>query len=298
MRRNGQLARDYARRHGVPRWYDDAHALIDDPEVDAVYVATPPSSHKQYALMAAAARKPVYVEKPMALNYAECQAMIDACHGEHVPLFVAYYRRALPRFVKVRELLRDGVIGDVRFVNITLHEPAAPNVRDRASLPWRVRPEISGGGLFVDLASHMLDFLDYALGPIVEVRGFTANQARLYEPEDIVTTSFRFESGALATGTWCFTAGSRLDRTEIVGSDGRISYVTFDASPIVLETRTGRTEFPIANPPHIQQCLVQAIVDELNGSGVSPSTGETAARTTRVMDLMLDQQGFETAKRT
>ena len=98
MRRNGQLAEDFARRHGVPQWYDDAAALIHDPAVDAVYIATPPSSHKEYTLMSAAAGKPVYVEKPMARNTAECQAMIAACHKANVPLFVAYYRRALARF--------------------------------------------------------------------------------------------------------------------------------------------------------------------------------------------------------
>jgi predicted dehydrogenase len=205
-----------------------------------------------------------------------------------VPLFVAYYRRALPRFLKIMELLRAGSIGDVRFVNITLHEPPPANVLDMAAIPWRVQPGISGGGLFVDLASHMLDFLDYALGPIIDVRSIAANQAGLYEPEDIVTAAFRFDSGVLGTGTWCFTAGDQRDRTEIVGSKGRITFVTFDASPIVLDTTAGRTEFPIANPPHIQQCLIQLIVDALNGSASSPSTGETAARTTWVMDRMLD----------
>ena len=287
MRRNGALARDYAERHGVPRWYDDAEALIADTDVEAVYIATPPSSHKQYTLMAAAARKPVYVEKPMAMNFGECEAMIAACRDAKVPLFVAYYRRALPRFIKVRELIESGAIGDVRFVSVTLFEPPAANVLDRSVLPWRVRPDISGGGLFVDLASHMLDFLDYALGPISSARGLVANQAGLYEAEDIVTSTFRFESGVLGTGTWCFSAGDRRDLTEIVGSAGRVSYVTFDESPIVLETPRGRTEFPIANPPHIQQCLIQLIVDALNGVAQSPSTGETAARTTRVMDEML-----------
>ena len=287
MRRNADLARDYAERHGVPRWYSEAAALIHDPEVDAVYVATPPSSHQRYTLMAAAAGKPVYVEKPMAMNFAECETMIRACEDAGVPLFVAYYRRALPRFIKVAELLRDRAIGDVRFVNITLFEPPAANVIGGLPLPWRVQPEISGGGLFVDLASHQLDFLDYALGPIADVRSFARNQAGLYAPEDIVSATFQFESGVLGTGTWCFTAGDKRDVTEIVGSGGRISYVTFDASPIVLETSAGRAEFPIANPPHLQQCLIQVIVDALNGSGAAPSSGQTGARTTSVMDRML-----------
>lgn len=287
MRRNGELARDYARRHGVPKWYDDADALIADHEVDAVYVATPPSSHLEYTLKAAAAGKPVYVEKPMALDFAECQTMIDACRDAGVPLFVAYYRRALPRFLKVKELIRSGAIGDVRFVNVTLHEPPAANVLDASALPWRVRPELAGGGLFVDLASHMLDFLDDALGPICDVRGIAGNQAHLYPAEDIVTGAFRFESGVQGVGTWCFSTFEKQDRTEIVGSRGRISYVTFDASPIVLETTEARSEFAIDNPPHIQQPLIQLVVDELNGRGRSPSTGESAARTSRVMDRML-----------
>jgi predicted dehydrogenase len=287
MRRRGDLARDYARRHGVPAWYDDANSLINDETVDAVYVATPPSSHKEYTLLSAKAGKPVYVEKPMALTFAECVSMIDACRRAGVPLFVAYYRRALPRFIKVKELIERGEIGDVRFVSIAFRQPPGEDVRDRAALPWRVRPEVSGGGLFVDLASHMLDFLDYALGPIREVRGLASNQASLYPAEDIVTGTFRFESGVHGVGTWCFSAFDRRDSTEVVGTAGRISYATFDATPIVLETRGGRTEFSIENPPHIQQPLVQLIVDALNDAGASPSTGESAARTSWVMDKML-----------
>ena len=126
MRRNGALARDYARRHGVPRWYDDASALIADAEVDAIYVATPPSSHLEYALLAARAGKPVYVEKPMAMTFAECRAMIDGCRAAGVPLFVAYYRRALARFLEVKRLIDSGAIGEVRFVTLTFSQPIAP----------------------------------------------------------------------------------------------------------------------------------------------------------------------------
>lgn len=124
MRRNGDLAQDYARRHGVPRWYTDAQALIDDPEVDVVYVATPPGSHLEYTLAAARAGKPVYVEKPMALNGAECDRMLAACREAQVPLYVAYYRRALPRFLKVKELLEAGAIGDIRYAATVQYQPA------------------------------------------------------------------------------------------------------------------------------------------------------------------------------
>lgn len=77
MRRTSALARDYAERHGVTRWYDDADALIHDPHVNAVYIATPPDTHMDYTLRVAQAGKPVYVEKPMARHHAECRRMID-----------------------------------------------------------------------------------------------------------------------------------------------------------------------------------------------------------------------------
>ncbi len=288
MRRTGELARDYALRHGVPRWYDNAPALISDPEVDAIYIATPPSSHLEYTLLSAAARKPVYVEKPMALNFSECQSMIETCKGHRVPLFVAYYRRALPRFLKVKELVDAGAIGAVRFVNTTLHQPIAQEDFDAEALPWRVNPEVSGGGRFVDLASHTLDFLDYVFGPIVQVQGFASNQAGKYPAEDIVTGSFRFASGVHGAGTWCFTAFDEKDVTEIVGSDGRISFSTFGASSVTLTTKAGVAEFSFENPQHIAQPLIQTVVDALNGRGDSPSTGETAARTSWVMDQMLN----------
>jgi len=287
MRRNGVLAADYARRHNVPNWYDDAAALINNPEVNAIYIATPPSSHKEYTLMAAAAGKPVYVEKPMALNHAECLEMIEACQVAGVPLYVAYYRRALPRFVQIKSWLESGAIGEVRSVRITLHQP--PHDREDDGLPWRVQPEISGGGLFLDVGSHMLDYLDYMLGPVRSVSGYAVNQAGRYLAEDHVVASLEFESGVVGVGDWCFASFESLDRTEIVGSKGIIHYATFDESPLVLINEQGQTTAPGDNPPHVQQPLIQSIVDELNDNGTCPSTGSSAARTTWVMDQLLHE---------
>jgi 1,5-anhydro-D-fructose reductase (1,5-anhydro-D-mannitol-forming) len=288
MRRDAAKAEDYARRHGVPRWYADAARLIADPEVDAVYVGTPPSTHRQYTLMAAEAGKPVYVEKPMAPRHADCLEMIAACERARVPLFAAYYRRALPRFVKVKELLAAGVIGEPRLVTLQLRQPPDRTHQDRANLPWRVDPAIAGGGLFLDLASHMLDLLDFFLGPVAEVSGAAANQGGLYAAEDIVTLRLRFASGALGVGAWCFTATDRLDQAEIVGSKGTITYSTFGDLPIVVTTAAGSESLAIPHPPHVPQPLIQLIVDALGGRGQSPSTGVTAARTSWVMDQALE----------
>jgi predicted dehydrogenase len=285
MRRNGDLAKEYALRHNVAKWYNNAEELINDPEIDAVYIATPPSAHKEYTLLTACAGKPVYVEKPMAINTEECRTMINACKAAGVPLFVAYYRRALLRFLKIKELIDTHTIGTVRFVNILFYQPHTTDTN--SVLPWRVQPKISGGGLFVDLASHMLDFLDFVFGSIESVHGFASNQQHLYPAEDIVSGTFKFKSNVQGTGTWCFSGFRKFDCTEIVGDRGKISFSTFDAQPVRLTTQSGVIEFSIEYPPHIQQPLIQTVVDELNGIGKSPSTGETALRTTWVMEQMM-----------
>jgi len=289
MRRDGEKARDYAQRHGVPKWFSNADDLINDPEVNAVYVATPPSSHLEYAVKAAQAGKPVYVEKPMARTHAECHQMIEACQKAGLPLFVAYYRRRLPAFLKVKDLIDSGAIGEMRCVSLKLLHPPSPNDLDKGNLPWRVRPEISGGGYFVDLGSHQFDLLDFLLGPITRVQGHATNLAGLYSAEDTVSASFSFESGVVGTGLWSFVASqvAQTDLTEITGSKGKVSYSTFAKAAVRLETDRGVEEFNLPNPEHIQQPLIQTVVDELRGKGRCPSTAETGARTSWVIDEVL-----------
>ncbi len=288
MRRDGAKARDYAQRHGVPRWYDDAQALVDDPAVDAVYVATPPSTHKAHALMAIAAGKPVYVEKPMAMDAAECQAIIDAGRAAGVPVFVAYYRRALPRFRRVRELLEAGAIGTPRSVHVSLHQPLHARYADPAASHWHVQPAISGGGLFMDLGCHTLNLLDWLFGPIATAKGLATNQLGAYAAEDSVAMGYAFASGLVGTGLWQFGSFRYEDRIEITGDRGRLAFATFGDGPIVLETAQGGESFHEANPPHIQQPLIETIVAELRGeAGACPSTPAAALRTAWVMDQVL-----------
>lgn len=290
MRRNGKLAEDYAARHRVPRWYDDADKLIGDPDVNAVYIATPPDSHYEYTIRTAAAGKPVYVEKPMARTYRECLEMIDACERAGVPLFVAYYRRCLPNFLKVRSLINDGAIGQARVVNVALHKEVSDEPPPPEGNNWRIVPEIAGGGHFYDLASHQLDYLDYLFGPIGSARGIAVNQGRRYEAEDAVAAHWQHESGVLGSGSWCFTVDSRadLDRTEIIGSTGKISFSFFSDAALTVETKAGRVVFPIPYPTHVQQPLIETVVDSLLGRGVCPSTGTSAARTNRVMEGIIE----------
>lgn len=290
MRRDRQKASDFARRHGVPRWYDSAADLIEDADVDAVYVATPPDTHAEYTKMAARAGKPVYVEKPMARSTAECVAMITDCRTAGVPLYVAYYRRSMPAFVRIKELIEEGAIGGVRVASVTTFEPPAMTELAATTLPWRVDPEIAGAGLFFDLGCHQLDLLDFVLGPIESAAGQADNQGGWYAAEDVVNATFMFASGAVGHGLWCFNASTvaRTERTELIGDRGKITYSCFSLDkPILLERESGIEQIPIEPTEHVQRPMIQAVVDALCGLGEAPSTGETAERTSRVMDRIL-----------
>lgn len=284
MRRDGRLAEDYATRHGVPRWTADAEALIADPGVDAVYVATPVGSHLEYALKACACGKPCYVEKPMARNATEAEAMVTAFRTAGVPLFVAYYRRALPRFLCVKDLVAEGAIGALTGIGYRYASP----VRNPGVLPWRLDAEQSGGGLFLDIGCHTLDILDFVAGPLLAVQGQAANAASDLDVEDGVAMTFRLESGGLGTASWNFASAQSEEAIVFSGTEGRITLSTFGQEPVKLECGKETRLFDLANPVHVQQPLIETVVNQLLGKGPCPSTGETALRTTRVMDAVLD----------
>jgi len=289
MRRDGAKARDYAERHGVPRWTTAADEVIEADDVDAVYIATPPSSHAAYVLQAAAAGKPVYVEKPLALDRAEGAAMVAACATAGVPLFVAYYRRAQPRFEFVRARLADGSIGVPTLVQAELHQPPPA---DPARAGWRWDPAVGGDGLLLDLGSHGLDLLDHWLGPIADVRGYATTRLPWSRVADEVVGAFRFAGGAHGVASWGFAGTTRRDRIAIVGSAGRISVPLFADGPVRITDRHGATlEHAIAQPAHVQEPLIAAIVDELLGrGGPCPSTGVSALRTQSVLDALLERR--------
>lgn len=291
MRRNEEKVKDYALRQDVPKWYTSAEELVNDPEVNAIYIATPPNAHLELTKLAAKAGKPVYVEKPMARTFAECKEMIAVCEEAGVPLYVAYYRRALPHFLKIKELMQAGAIGDIRSVHINLKQVLIPNLVAEMEKNWRINPEIAGGGYFFDLASHQLDLLDFFFGPVISASGIASNQARAYAAEDIVVGSFEFKNGVLGTGNWCFTAsrGAEIDEVIIYGSKGLIRFETFGKGEFTFESDfEAPWHFQVALPKHIQQPLITEIVRDLLGTAESPSTGISAARTNWVMDRLVE----------
>lgn len=296
MRRNADKAKDYATRHGIDTWYIDAQKLIEDPNVNAIYVATPPSTHAQYAIAAMRASKPVYVEKPMAASYAECQEMVRVSEETGVPCFVAYYRRTLPYFQRVKQLIEEGTLGEISTVHIQFAIPPYATDYSRDTLPWRVKKELAGAGYFYDLASHQLDLLDYLLGPIVNAQGYATNIAKLYDVEDTVSAAFQFQSGTVGSGSWSFVAppNTRTDTIEIVGTKGKLSFSTFMFTEILKKTADYQIGYKEENPDNIQFHLIKSIVEHLQGKGEGVvSTAQTAMRANWVMDRILGSMRCE-----
>jgi len=296
MRRTPLMAEEFATRHGVPNWTGHPDDLIEDEDVDAVYIATPPGTHCEYALKVVAAGKPCYVEKPMARSGAECDRMVKAFADAGVPLFVAYYRRGLPRFLKAKELIDGGALGALREVNYRMQKAANPD-RDPG---WRVKADQSGGGLFLDLGSHTLDILDYLLGPLLNTEGEAKNIGGAYDVEDLVSLRFNTENGVQGKAAWNFTSIDQpdlvtwdFDDTEhadlitITGDRGKLLLSTFGNEPVRLQTDSGEETFDLPNPKTVHGPLIQTIVDELHGKGSCLSTGESAARTSHIMDAAL-----------
>ena len=287
MRRNLAKAEDYARRHHIPTWTNDLDEVLADDEVNAIYIATPPDTHAEIALKAAEVGRAVYVEKPMARTYDECARMLSAFQKAHLPLLVAYYRRTLPSFLRVKELLDAGAIGAVRLVTIELLQPLRPSLIADSEVNWRVNPDVSGGGYFHDLASHQLDLLDFLLGPIKQATGYSANQAGAYAADDSVTAAFVFENGIMGSGSWCFTTDPRSEKDQItlIGEKGHIRFDAFSTFSVVVDShQVGQQAYAFTMPEHIQQPLIEQVVDELRGVGSCVSTGVSAVRTSWVMD--------------
>ena len=280
-RRDVGRAQDYARRHGVGTVHATADALIADPDVDVVYIATPPSSHCELALRVAAAGKPCLVEKPMAVSHAECVRMADAFIRAGVPLWVAYYRRALPRFVAARDLIASGRIGRVTSVRIEVCDRLASGEQ---AAGWRFDPARAGAGLFFDLASHSVDLIDFLIAPIRQVTGVALNTGGAYQAEDVTAAVFRVGDGVAGVGVWNFNAAHKRDLLVVTGSDGELEIPIFSDGDLVQSTGSGRVAHPFRNPPHVHQPLVQSIVDELGGRGRCESTAESAARASWVME--------------
>ena len=290
MSRSENKARSYAERHHIRKWYTDAQELIDDPDVNAIYIATPPSSHATFAIMAMRAGKPVYIEKPLAASYNDCIRINRISEQTGVPCFVAYYRRYLPYFQKVKEIIENGTIGKVINVQIRFSVPPRDlDYKNEKELPWRLQPDIAGGGYFYDLAPHQIDLLQNIFGVITRAHGYPANRAHLYKAEDTVSACFFFENGVTGSGSWCFVGheSAKEDCIEVIGDKGSLSFSVFTYEPIVLITSEGKQSITVPNPSYVQLPMIKHVIEHLQGIGHCECTSISATPVNWVLDRIL-----------
>ncbi|MFA5448345.1 MAG: Gfo/Idh/MocA family oxidoreductase [Sphaerochaeta sp.] len=291
MSRTLVRAQDWTARHGFGKAYDNIDRLLADEEIDAVYIATHPNTHRFYTLLCAGAGKAVYCEKPLGMNAEQSSQMVEYCAKQGVPFFSAYYRRALPKFQMIKEFIDTAPWGAVQAVHVQMSKRASESERSGTD-PWRIRPEVSGGGHFHDIGSHALDLIDWYFGPIIQASGSSENKGGYYQAPDVVYGHFTTQRGVGGTGLWTFNTYKDEDRTTIFFENARLEYSVLDiAEPLILSTEEGQRIIEVpAPPPHVAQPLIQTIVDELLGNGVCPSTGETGARTDRAIELLLGKR--------
>lgn len=290
MSRNAEKAESYAKRHNIKKWYTDPLGLINDPEINAIYIATPPSSHATFAIMAMKAGKPVYIEKPLAASYEDCARINRISELTGVPCFVAYYRRYLPYFQKVKQIIQSGAIGTPANVQIRFSVPPRDlDYKSNGSLPWRLQPDIAGGGYFYDLAPHQLDLIQDIFGVITRAHGYCSNMAKLYKAEDTISACFYFENGLPGSGSWCFVGhqSAKEDRIEVIGEKGMLSFSVYNYSPIQLVTSEGRSSIVVPNPPYVQLPIIRSVIEHLQGIGICECTSVSATPVNWVMDRIL-----------
>lgn len=290
MSRNAEKAESYAKRHNIKKWYTDPLELINDPEINAIYIATPPSSHATFAIMAMKAGKPVYIEKPLAASYEDCARINRISELTGVPCFVAYYRRYLPYFQKVKQIIQSGAIGTPANVQIRFSVPPRDlDYKSNGSLPWRLQPDIAGGGYFYDLAPHQLDLIQDIFGVITRAHGYCSNMAKLYKAEDTISACFYFENGLPGSGSWCFVGhqSAKEDRIEVIGEKGMLSFSVYNYSPIQLVTSEGRSSIVMPNPPYVQLPIIRSVIEHLQGIGICECTSVSATPVNWVMDRIL-----------
>ena len=283
MRRDATKAKDYAVRHRVPKFYNDASKLIADPDVNAIYIATPPASHESYTVAAMQAGKPVYIEKPISVNSESCERMVKTSAQYKIKASVAHYRRGLPIFKKIKSLIHDGVIGKINLILVRTLHPAAKIKGDEN---WRIDPAISGGGLFNDLSPHQLDILYWIFGPPIEYSGKSFNQGGAYKAPDLTTLDATFANTVCLRGVWGFnmTPGTEEETCEIIGDKGKIEFCFFRKSDINIKTASGSECLSFDYPENIQQPMIDEVVRYFRGEGTNPCSLNDALVTMKMID--------------
>jgi predicted dehydrogenase len=277
-----ELAAEFAKRHGARRWHADWRDVLRDPEVDAVYVATPVRLHAEQAVAAAEAGKHVLCEKPMAVDVPACERMVRAARDHRVRLGVAYYRHLYPVIARLRALLASGEIGRPVLAQAQAFEPFAPTAEHPRA--WLLRKAESGGGPMMDFGCHRIEVLLDLLGPVAEVRGFPAN-VRFPERdvEDTCVAHLSFRGGAQAVLTVTHAAFERRDTLEVLGTEGSAQVPVLNEGLLRIVTAAGTREERHPPAANLHQPLVEDFVAAVREGRDPAVTGEAGLEVSRAL---------------
>jgi predicted dehydrogenase len=207
-------------------------------------------------------------------------------------LTIAHYRRQQPYFQKIRSLLEEKVIGKVRMVNLQFYQPALTDLVAKTEENWRLDPSISGGGLFHDLAPHQLDLMIYFFGKPLRARGLSFNAGKNYEADDIAGGQIEFDGPLLFNGSWCFSLDDAKDECEIIGTEGKITFGIFIQKPIQLIRDNEPEYFSFEPLQHVQQPMIEKVVQYLQGKAANPCSAEEGVEVMRLIDTFTNRPAY------
>ena len=281
-RRDADGVKEFAQRFQVPRVYTHDLDLLSDPDIDIVYIATPVHLHLPQTLAAAAARKHVLVEKPMAMTTAECDQMVQACHQQKVKLGVAYYRRFYPMVRRMEKLLAKGETGQAPSVSPVTCTPFPMQPGEEGY--WRVLPESGGGGALMDIGSHRLNLFLHMFGPVTQVKALCTTVAAQYQAEDTALLSLKFASGMVGSLQCYFGTTVDPDEFTVLGTYGRLAAQPLNGDRLFVQSGdTSRWELC---PPDSNLCapLIEDMVQAVLKDKLPTVTGNEARWTNAVIE--------------
>ena len=286
-RRELDNSKKSAEKWKATKSYNNIDEMLKDDEINAVYIATPPGLHLEHAIKCCKNRKPTYIEKPLGRNYEEAKQIVQMFKESKVPLYVAHYSRALPKFIKIKELLEKGEIGKICEADFRLDRSYC---REKVPNDWLYNVELSGGGRFYDIAPHSIDIIVYLLGNFEEIYGISSNNNEDYDVEDIVVMAFRTDKGILGTANFNSVALEKSDKITIYGTKGKLEFSIHGDEEIIITKDNGIKKMKLDNPKTVQENMIENVVESLlTGKHLNTCYGEEALETYRIMDIVLEK---------
>lgn len=272
-----ERSRDICREYGVERVCTSLEQVLEDPQVTAVYIATPVYLHCPQTIAALRAGKHVLCEKPTALNPDEAALMIAAAREAHRVLGVAFYRPFYPKIQRARELIAAGAIGKPTLVWVAVH-----NWFDEKTLQgreWFLDPHKSGGGPLMDVGCHRIDVLNYLFGRPRVLSAALSNQVHSYAVEDAATVILEYPGPVKVILDCNWNSRVIRDEFRIIGTEGELDLTPLNGP----ELRWGDRQELLPPHPNLHYPMIANFVAAVLDGGELVSSAERALVTDRAL---------------